>query len=559
MSEALYRKYRPQSFDEIHGQHHVKRILSNALENDEVAHAYLFTGPHGTGKTSIARILAKELKVEGVDLIEIDAASHRGIDDVREIRESVGFKPSQSPVKLYILDEAHMLTNEAFNALLKTIEEPPEHVYFVLCTTEAHKIPLTIASRCQRLVFQPAQADDVKSYLQHVAEKESLVIPDESLDIIIENTKGSYRDAMVTLAQAMRYVEGQELQPEVLEKEVGLVSSSTVSVLLGKIIQKDRLGFVEYINSGVSGSAAIVALTNKLVELAALALSFPEKYNKFSNTVESRDIVTLIESLTEARRRMSYTDDASVPLLVAVLKWMDGGDDRNTKSENKPGQVEKTSNTKGEKSEIKKKSLKVNEEVDPETSVSVEVTEEKETVEATVETKTVERDTQKEQESGNSGSTTMPDASDFRSQWDKIMAEIKSQKRSVEALLKAAEVDGVGDNDELILQFAYAFHKNKIEETENRQIVEQVIEEHIGRKITIRCVLGNDQPNAKAEPQRVKKNDTVTEVDSENKNKASHKDKTESFDHSHDLGDIVVEDEDLIKKAQEVLGGQLIE
>lgn len=217
---SLYRTYRPQSFGDVVGQEHVVTTLSNAVAQDKLAHAYLFAGTRGTGKTSIARILAKHMLTRGmpegerkemvlkgvedgsiVDLTEIDAASNRGIDDVRSLLEKIQFAPAIAASKVFIVDEVHMLTKEAFNALLKTLEEPPPYAYFILATTELHKIPATIQSRCQRFVFRQISEKDIVGRLRYVSDKEKIDIEDEALRIIARHVQGGMRDALSLLDQ----------------------------------------------------------------------------------------------------------------------------------------------------------------------------------------------------------------------------------------------------------------------------------------------------------------------------------------------------------------------
>ncbi len=198
---ALYRKYRPRKFSEVLGQDHIVTILINAVKNGRISHAYLFNGPRGTGKTSVARILAKEIGCADVDLNEIDAASSRGIDEIRALREAVNFMPLDGKVKVYIIDEVHMLTKEAFNALLKTLEEPPAHVVFILATTELEKVPETIVSRCQNFSFHKIQENILREAVISTAKKEGLIMDNEAASLIAISAEGSFRDALGLLDQ----------------------------------------------------------------------------------------------------------------------------------------------------------------------------------------------------------------------------------------------------------------------------------------------------------------------------------------------------------------------
>ena len=195
MSTVLYRKYRPQNFDDVLGQDHIVSVLKNAVKTGRISHAYLFSGSRGTGKTSLARILAKEAGCSDIDLIEIDAASSRGIDEIRALREAVMFSPMQGKVKVYIIDEVHMLTKEAFNALLKTLEEPPAHVIFILATTETDKMPETIISRCQNFSFRKISEEVLRKALKNIAQKEGFEIDDGTAGLIALSAEGSFRDA----------------------------------------------------------------------------------------------------------------------------------------------------------------------------------------------------------------------------------------------------------------------------------------------------------------------------------------------------------------------------
>ncbi|MCD6450105.1 MAG: DNA polymerase III subunit gamma/tau, partial [Thermotogaceae bacterium] len=254
--ESLYRKYRPKRFGELVGQEHVKRVITRAIEEGKVSHAYIFAGPRGTGKTTTARILAKALNCENrqgaepcgkcyacraidegtfMDIIELDAASNRGIDEIRKLREAVSFRPIEGKVKVYIIDEVHMLTKEAFNALLKTLEEPPEHVVFVLATTDFEKVPLTIISRCQVLEFRNLSDDLIYKRLKEVSEAEGIKVSDDALRFIARRSLGGMRDALTMLEQAWKFA-GDEINLKDVEEALGLVGIDTVKRYVNAII-----------------------------------------------------------------------------------------------------------------------------------------------------------------------------------------------------------------------------------------------------------------------------------------------------------------------------------
>ena len=256
--EVLYRKYRPKSFSEIVGQDHVKKVLTNALKMDRVAHAYIFAGPRGTGKTTTARILAKSLNCENrkgaepcnrcqsclaidegtfMDVVELDAASNRGIDEIRRIREAAGYRPIEGKYKVYIIDEVHMLTKEAFNALLKTLEEPPEHVVFVLATTNLEKVPSTIVSRCQVLEFKNLPENLIFERLKEVSSKEGMEIEEDALRFLARRAEGGMRDALTLLEQVWKFSAGGKITLEDVEKALGLIPLDLVRKYVLSIIE----------------------------------------------------------------------------------------------------------------------------------------------------------------------------------------------------------------------------------------------------------------------------------------------------------------------------------
>ncbi|MCB9819958.1 DNA polymerase III subunit gamma/tau [Candidatus Nomurabacteria bacterium] len=256
MGKALYRKYRSRSLDEIVGQDHVTTLLKSALKSGRIAHAYLFTGPRGVGKTSIARIVAHEinkLPYDGeeshLDIIEIDAASNNGVDDIRNLRDKAHIAPASAAKKVYIIDEVHMLSKPAFNALLKTLEEPPEHVVFILATTDADKLPDTIVSRTQRYSFRRASRPNIVSNLKRIAASEKIDIDDDALELIAQHSDGSYRDSVSLLDQLSGYSDEGPVTASSVENILGLASGERVSELAQAALEYNFSTVVELLQS----------------------------------------------------------------------------------------------------------------------------------------------------------------------------------------------------------------------------------------------------------------------------------------------------------------------
>ena len=353
---ALYRKYRPQSFDEVVGQEAVVRTLTNAIATDAVRQAYLFAGPRGTGKTSMARILAKCLNCAGgptaspdgtcnacrtiaagtsLDVIEMDAASQRGIDDIRDIRDRVVLQPVEGRYKVYILDEAHQLTDAAWNALLKLIEEPPPHLVFVFCTTDLSKVLPTVRSRCQTFVFQRPRLQDLVQKLRKIAHAEGIDVPDQALALVARGARGAYRDAESTLDQLASATGNQVTVPAALEL-LGTVEEEALFRLCDLVIDRDTAGALTYLEElaerGHDLGRLVIDLIEHLRQLmlaqhlgdvpepAATSEEARERLRAQANQLGEATVLRLVDLLAVAVDDMRQGGDPRLPLELALVK-----------------------------------------------------------------------------------------------------------------------------------------------------------------------------------------------------------------------------------------------
>lgn len=297
MSEVLYRKYRSKTLEEVVGQPHITKTLSNAIKSNNIAHAYLFTGPRGVGKTSIARILAYkindipyELDSSHLDVIEIDAASNRRIDEIRDLREKVHIAPTSAKYKVYIIDEVHMLTKEAFNALLKTLEEPPAHAIFILATTESHKVPETIISRTQRFSFKHITPQTIAGHLNKIAKIEKINISTEALDLIAEHSNGSFRDAISMLDQ-IRGIKDSAIGKADVELFLGIAPQELIVDLYDSLTSSPKLAIETLQNLRDQGvqSVATAKQLMQIIRYHSLENDLPkllnENYTNFSRSL----------------------------------------------------------------------------------------------------------------------------------------------------------------------------------------------------------------------------------------------------------------------------------
>ncbi|OGI93786.1 DNA polymerase III, subunit gamma and tau [Candidatus Nomurabacteria bacterium RIFCSPLOWO2_01_FULL_40_18] len=336
---ALYRRYRPKSFQEVLGQDHIVKVLESSVEANKVSHAYLFVGSRGTGKTSVARIFASEIGVSTNDLYEIDAASNRGIEDIKLLREGVRVLPFDSKYKVYIIDEVHMLSKDAWGALLKTLEEPPKHVIFVLATTEFQKVPETIISRCQVFTFKKASDVACKKMLIDVAKKEGFDLDEGSAELLAILADGSFRDGMGELQKVLNFTKGKKVKREDAEAITGAPKTTLVNDFISAIATKDLPKGIKAVQSASEANldmrlylkliiqkfrtAIILRYAPKLE--AGMAGDLSETDLKFLQTLVKEDSSGMLRSpalsiLLEAYRNIDNAFIAELPLELALVK-----------------------------------------------------------------------------------------------------------------------------------------------------------------------------------------------------------------------------------------------
>jgi DNA polymerase-3 subunit gamma/tau len=509
---VLYRKYRPQALNEVVGQEQIRDQLLAQLQSGKISHAYLFSGPRGTGKTSVARIVAKAVNCStytgnvfgepcnkcevcisvtngsNLDLIEIDAASNRGIDEIRELREKIKLAPAGGRFKVYIIDEAHMLTGEAFNALLKTLEEPPAHAIFILATTEPHKIPATIASRSTKFDFKMPSVPQIKEKLASIVEKEGWGIPEDALEEIAKMAAGAFRDAEVLLEK----VSSVDTRAD-LEKTLSILgkkeASSAINLLtmLEKGMAKESLIWLDsYLKEGGNVrilTESVLETLRKIILVKAGAGSVLEPIAKeelealveINKKLSKERLLKLTSLFNKSIEQLRDSTIAQLPLEIAIVE----------SSLDKMGEVV------------------VEKEAD-----DVEVVEEpKEEEEPIVQEKKIEKEPTREVAAKVKVEKTKSDKPNpsegkilkrLNDNWSKILKAAKEKSSSLGIFLSSAKVKEV-EEDLVILEFGYRFHKEKAEEKKYKEIFEDVLEEVLGTKLRIKCVVGERPPEPKKE------------------------------------------------------------
>jgi DNA polymerase-3 subunit gamma/tau len=510
--QVFYRKWRPQTLAEVVGQEQVTQTLSNALKTGRVSHAYLFYGPRGTGKTSTGRILAKAVNCTGrgknkpcnrcqmcqaitegrsLDVIEIDAASNTGVDDIRSLREKVNYSPNEASYKVYIIDEVHMLSTSASNALLKTLEEPPPYVIFILATTEIHKVPATILSRCQRFDFRRISQADVVSKLEHICSSEGIKIEPEGLRLTARSATGSLRDAENLLEQLTTYY-GNEVELRQIQEILGITGDQRAKEIVRHIVNNDTAAGLATINSVNSDGLDLRQFNRELVEYLRELLLVK------TGSEEAVDLTT--EDINELKELASKTSLAQITRAIKLFGQLELGFDNystlplelalvdSVQPPEKAEKVEEVTPAPPVQPKVQYEPPPPVKEAIPPKPKAVKPAPPVEAEAAPAKPQAVKPTPAAEPEA--TPAPTNNEIERLKQSWKQLLAEAPPaiKRSNAIAILRSADVKPVSmEGDTVILDSKYEFYKEQIERPENITIAEQIISNFLGRRCRVRC------------------------------------------------------------------------
>jgi len=488
MSLAIYRAYRPQKFSDLIGQPHVSTTIQNQFEMGRIAHAYLFTGPRGVGKTTTARLLAKLVNCEksinnepcnicsaceqitsgsALDLYEIDAASNTDVENVREnIIKSVRFAPNKLKKKVFIIDEVHMLSTSAFNALLKTLEEPPEHVLFILATTEIHKVPETIVSRCQRFDFKRIKKEEMIKRLKEITKSEKMKIDDEVLEQVVRHSTGCARDAESLLGQLMALGE-KHITVELASLVLPATTTVLVETFVNHLFEKNTQACISDLNTFIEQGIDL-----KMFIEDVIANLRDRMFDQLSKTVPESDVSFTRQALTsllEAKTKIRSEHLPQLPIELAIVELCESDHkvDFNQQGVDSDTQIESLRATKAEAaSEAWREASPVDDKVSDEVLLPELVEGVNERVFDTIPVISLE---------------------EVRAKWPQVFEQIKQCNASLPLFMQSCEVCGV-TGEHVELGFAYDLYVQTVNKDKNRQVIEDVLEKVIGRRIKVKAI-----------------------------------------------------------------------
>lgn len=522
--KALYRRFRPKVFSEVIGQEHVTETLKNQIVTENIGHAYLFSGIRGTGKTSTAKIFARALNClnstdgnpcnvcencltalsdNAIDIIEIDAASNNGVDDIRDLREKTKYPPSKMKYKVYIIDEVHMLSIGAFNALLKTLEEPPSYVVFIFATTELHKIPATIISRCQKYELKRIKQDDITVLMKGICEESGYTFDDNALEQISRLADGAARDSLSILEQCFAANVEKHISLEVLTDVLGLVTDDMIFNIINAIHEQNGKGLLTYLNDVIVSGKDLKRFTGQLIDymrslmLAKISKDLSNMINVSENTLErikiqseeiSLDLLLRsINILTQVEVDSKWSSNGRVILEIGLIKMIQP--DLETSLEALTQRVDQLERRPAPRMvqpvEVKQEPIK---ETLPQTkTVNVpEVVEEPKMIQEEAVSEPVEEVAYEQ--------AVVNDSDDLEDLWEDVLAYVKNERVSTQVLLSDGHFEGIIDNAVTISYGdGYGFHLIAVEKPENKELVEKAIHQIFGQQLRVKYITKNQE------------------------------------------------------------------
>jgi len=497
MSQVLYRKYRAKTFDALIGQDQIVKILKSTVENNNPAHAYLFTGPRGTGKTSTARIFSQALNclkpIEGnpcnnclicksiasnqfLDIIEIDAASNRGINEIRELKEKIAFSPVQGKYKVYIIDEVHMLTKEAFNAILKTLEEPPAQIIFILATTEVNKIPITIISRVLRFDFKLASISDLKSKLNYILENEKISSEEDSLNNLIKMARGSYRDAESLLEKILNTVKPSEkITKKKIDEELGLGFEENVDYIVSQISSLAEVDIISLVLLLDNLYAEGFNIQQLIQEIIAKSLETIMTSYELKKVIDLKSLFRLCTDLQTILSNYNVHLDPFMTLKISILNILTTKKDSLIKSE-----PERSNNTPKEKVIV---------------NHSVHIT-------ANLDDKTLSAVTMSSNDVKKITTQSYGEAS-------VIIEEIKKVSPRLSTIFSQGKL--IKEEDKFVLIVPYKFHMQQLLMSKNKILITQVLRTYAGGDVEFSVNVGSVGVNLDSPPSKIVDNTEMVE------------------------------------------------